>query len=1018
MKKENKLLDGFFRPHHDYRPATMWYWNDDMLESEITTQMEAFAEKGVNDFFVNATWGATYDYLSDHYFELIKHAVKEAKRLNLNFWIYDEFNWPSGIAGGKLLEEHPETRGAVIKDNKWMLDHGNDIYSQYVKGKFEGAYVIVMGNNEDCGIDVSDKVKIEENEKGFWVSYKNEFSATVSLHVMASYLQETITPAALWGRYSTNTEGYVDALDKDAMRAFIDSTHEKYKAAVGEEFGKTIKGIFTDEVCVGEPFDMGLSRVPWNKNIKEQFKARYGYDMTPWLYAIVEKPRNAQEKKVRYDYWWLTTELVRDAHIKQVYEWCDDENLIYTGHFDGEESLVWSMYQSGDHFELMKWMHIPGIDSIVSRTRINDEEFNMAGKLLSSCARFFDRDRTLCETYTISSHKLRFDEMRRIANRLTLLGVNMIQYMGSSYSLNNGRRYPGALGNGPGHNYFDPLFLRYDLYGDYLARIQYVSAQTRPAGRVLVMWPQAGVYVNLDGHMQIFNHYDDKHVGYYERTVMGLMNTLLDINVEYDVFGDCLVNEVKAANGVASFYGNEYDTVIIPDTGDTTSAVVEMIERLKAAGVKMVFVDELPQLMVDKAEYTAPLGKAPEADGITTIGENIEFMRLSTDDKRRGKNELFKKLLLKVLGEDSRTLDIRHDGDIYTGLRYGENTSVVFMCNDAAEERHASIAYRPTMQLLDPDTGLKCELCPKAGRADIHFDPYQMYILIEENEAIELPIEQEAGEQVVALRPSCDLKAEGGNILVAVWNHAPYEDNGQPIVVPEDKLVPIPDYNVPGKYTGINAQGLIIYDFDVEIIPESVKLFVESGSVLRCELNGQRIDDKWSDCLLWGPHGANIEVAPLLNKGKNRIALIFQMPDYNTPYMVPFVMLRGDFETNGNAICAKRASYLADPVNKQGYSSFYGEMKYIFKAELTKDEAAQTAFINVETRDAAELFVNGKSAGVRLWAPQRFNVEGMLKAGENEITVKSTIPMWNLFRMTAEQMDSGLVGAPVLEKKK
>jgi hypothetical protein len=71
-----------------------------------------------------------------------------------------------------------------------------------------------------------------------------------------------------------------------------------------------------------------------------------------------------------------------------------------------------------------------------------------------------------------------------------------------------------------------------------------------------------------------------------EITFIGLVNALLEMNVEYDIFGDSMAADMSAENGVAKFYGGDYDTVIIPSTKDTTSEVVEMVERLKAAGVK------------------------------------------------------------------------------------------------------------------------------------------------------------------------------------------------------------------------------------------------------------------------------------------------------------------------------------------------------------------------------------------------------------------------------------------------
>jgi len=1011
------MLSGFITPHHDYRPATMWFWNDDLVESEITAQMESFAEKGINDFFVNHVWGATDEYLGERYFEVVKHAVKEAERLGLSFWIYDEFNWPSGVAGGQVLRDHPELRAKAMRDTGVYLLPGMDMRQHYIKGKFLGANIVYRDSLADGPIDVTNEVKVEQGDKGFWISYQNNSCADINFHVQSVQLQDNVIPASRLGKYSFEQEGYIDPLDHKAIRAFIDSTHEKYKAAVGYAFGKTVKGLFTDEVCVAAPHDIGLSRVPWNDAIKETFEKRFGYDLTPWMYALVERPANAQEKKVRYHFWQLMKELVRDAHIKQAYEWCDKENLLYTGHFDGEESITWSMYQSGDIFELMKYMHVPGIDSIYSRTKINDENYNVAGKVVSSCARFYKRDRILCETFTMSTAQLRFDEMRRVVNRLMVLGVNMIQYMGANYSMDNARKAPSQIAGEPSHGDNNTLFKYYDRFGDYVSRVQYLSTKTKPAGRVLMLWAQAAVYVNINGHCNIFAAFDEPTVCEYERTMVSTVNTLLDLNIEYDIFGDSLADEVKAENGVAKFYDNEYDAVILPNTYNTTSGVAAMVNRLKEAGVRMVFIDELPGLAVDTAEAISPLGNAPSAMGLTTIGENIDFIRIPTDEKRRGQNQKYKTLLLSALPNIERTLDIRHDGSIYTGLRTGEGKRVVFMCNDSNAQTSASIAYSDKMQLLDPDRAAKIKLSPKNGRADIFFEPYQMYVLVESDEEIDLPCyEMPKFAPVKELTPYCELDTIGGSFLTASWKHAPYKYDGNAITYP-DSFTPIPYHAVPGKYAGVNEEGLIVFDFEMKTLPESVRLFTEYRSILRCELNGVQIDDKWEHTRLWGPHDASMDVAKLLKPGMNRLAAVIKLPDYNTPYRAPFTFFRGEFEAQGNIAMEKRASYTASPLNKQGHEHFAGDAVYRFKTTLTENEAAEIAYLSVNTRDASEVIVNGKSAGVRLWAPHRYNVEGLFKAGENIVEIRTTLPMWNIFSMPGQAIDVGITVAPKLEKK-
>ena len=97
------LIDAFKNPHTDYGPVVMWFWNDYITKDGITFQLEKFREENITEFFIHPAIGFAVEYLSDHYMELIQFVVQEAKRLGMHYWIYDEYEYPSGTAGGILL---------------------------------------------------------------------------------------------------------------------------------------------------------------------------------------------------------------------------------------------------------------------------------------------------------------------------------------------------------------------------------------------------------------------------------------------------------------------------------------------------------------------------------------------------------------------------------------------------------------------------------------------------------------------------------------------------------------------------------------------------------------------------------------------------------------------------------------------------------------------------------------------------------------------------------------------------
>ena len=74
-----------------YGPAVMWFTSGKIDKEEMTYQLEGFRRAGLKDFFIHPVAGTEGDYLGPYFFRMVKHARDEAKRLGMNYWIYDEY---------------------------------------------------------------------------------------------------------------------------------------------------------------------------------------------------------------------------------------------------------------------------------------------------------------------------------------------------------------------------------------------------------------------------------------------------------------------------------------------------------------------------------------------------------------------------------------------------------------------------------------------------------------------------------------------------------------------------------------------------------------------------------------------------------------------------------------------------------------------------------------------------------------------------------------------------------------
>ena len=84
-------------PPAKYRPMPFWSWNSKLEVPETTEQVDKMHDIGNGGFFMHARGGLKTEYMSDEWFDNIKSAVSEAKKLGINPWGYDENGWPSGF---------------------------------------------------------------------------------------------------------------------------------------------------------------------------------------------------------------------------------------------------------------------------------------------------------------------------------------------------------------------------------------------------------------------------------------------------------------------------------------------------------------------------------------------------------------------------------------------------------------------------------------------------------------------------------------------------------------------------------------------------------------------------------------------------------------------------------------------------------------------------------------------------------------------------------------------------------
>ncbi len=975
-----KLIETFRNPHTDYGPVVMWFWNDYITKEGITFQLEKFREENITDFFIHPAVGFSVEYLSDHYMELIRFVVQEAKRLGMHYWIYDEYEYPSGTAGGILCRDYPQYRQKEIHvEDRRVAPCDRVTFAR--PGKFLGASLVLEQEDRNLVTDITDQCRVSIHGDYTEISYWYQDSALIGRALFFfSEVNMSLLPSGLLRSHSDCIPGYVDMMNYDAVGKYFELTHERYKQFIGEEFGKTVRGVFTDEPTTMRHFDYTVDG-PWSDHFDEEFQKDHGYSMIPWLYLVWDiAPKSEAEIKAIRDYRHTVKRLYLTNFCKQYSNWCSENNLLFTGHYGGEEVLKGHIEQ-GDILEALMPMHVPGMDTVSSATTIGHKKFNIAPKLPSAAAKFNGANRVLAETFTISGWQTRFTDMKRVVNRLMLLGVNWIQYMGASYNIGSTHKNL-PYGCAPCHGYQNTLFPFYHKLGSYIASFSALSAQTVPDASVLMFLPlQQAVQERYEIQKGKFGDGDLMDM-LPNACLIDTVNALIAEQIGFDLYSEGMIDGISVYDGYVEIKGYRYDTVLFPRMKFVNTQTKALITQLQSHGVKTVFLYELPGVETDTgkafdAGYRMQSGST--AHDLRTDGSAYLLVPRDLQDLRCA--------LQSVIG--GKYLNICAGEGVFLTKRSCEDADVYFLCNDNAEPAAACFDALPGMRILDANTKEEAAYTVENGRVSLTLDGLEMLAIVCSGEG-RLPVTTApaaAGQTTIKLEGPYDFTAADGNYLPL--DYEMYD--------PERGLWDPCRFTFFSDHMHLRPDSPYRIRARVQIgrLPESMILNAEITRVKSIKVNGTALPFG-RNVHRWSSADYTTEIRHLLHLGENIIEVegtTNPIPMIDRP---PYLYLAGDFGVDAQKqITAPNHSLSAGGWEQAGYPYFCGTG--IYKTCFTVDDDFRRVFLTVHTKDIAKIFVNGVPAGEKLWAADKTDITSHVKPGINALEIRIISTRANMF---------------------
>lgn len=529
----------FANPPREYSTGPLWVWNDLLTDEQIRSTMRDLAKQQVKQVWVHPRPGLMTPYLTPEWFHLWDVALDEAKRLDINVWIYDENSYPSGFAGGWVPELMPEARGRGLK-----------LVESKSAPQWSESLIAVMRVSGDTTENVTAKIKAGESlpEGRFFVA--------------------TLLRAE--DRAWTADHPYVDLMYPGVAEKFLDVTLEAYRKHVGKEFGQRIPGSFTDE-----PELRPAGGLPWTADLPEQFQKRWGYDLIQNLPSLVAEV--GDWRRVRHNYLATQLDLFIERWAKPYFEYCAKHNLEFTGHYWEHE---WPRCLGvPDNMAMSAWQQRPGIDTLMNQYAENTHaQFGnvRACREINSLANQFGR-RTLVEIYGAGGWDLRFEDMKRIADWLEVLGVNTLNQHLDYVTLRGARKrdHPQSF------SYHEPWWDAYHVSASYLARLSAALCQGEQINRILVLEPTTTAWMYQG---------KDAKLGELGDSFFKLLMSLEAAQIEYDLgCEDVIKRHGKVENGKFVIGQRAYDVVVLPPhTENLDAQVTDLGERFLGTGGKVV----------------------------------------------------------------------------------------------------------------------------------------------------------------------------------------------------------------------------------------------------------------------------------------------------------------------------------------------------------------------------------------------------------------------------------------------
>jgi len=704
---ENRALleKSFANPPDDCRIMMRWWWfGPAVTKPELQRELEQMKAEGIGGVEIAALYPLALDdprtgfhnqqFLSDEHLDAIRFAASTARKLGLRVDITLGSGWPFGGPHIPVTQAAGELRVETAP-----IPPGTDSVALPDIATGEHLIAVFLAPLRDGQVTLQDAKQVSSMVNGRLQISPSRDLANDAVFFIASRTGMTVK------RPAVGAEGFVlDHYDRNAIETHLHAVGDRMMEAFRDQ---PPYAVFSDSLE-----DYGSN---WTGDLMEEFRAQRGYDLTPYLPALVGDagPLTAS---VRHDWGKTLTELANERFLVPIHTWAQQHHTLFRSQTYGFPPVTLSSNRYADLPEgegkasLLMWRNFSDV------------------RWAASAGHLFGRPVISSETWTwLHSPAFRATplDLKAEADVHFLQGVNQLVGHGWPYSPQEAgepgwRMYAAAALDA--HNPWSFVMPELALY---LQRVSYALRQGKPANDVAVLLPNddvwSGFSVRGNSTNPVISQGGFNTVGSDFSIDESLDHSLLNAVIPQVLDSGFNLDFIDA--DAIDAVGIPYPVLILPAIDRLPLATYRKIDEYARHGGIVIAAHSLPS--------TAPGLLEADSEGrqIREISQRLFVASDAAGHFISDENQLGSALATYLPPDVSLSPKTPRIGFIHRKLATGD---LYFIANTSNQSHHVQAAFRRARkqaEWLDPFTG-EISAVENPTAVDFDLQPYESRLIL------------------------------------------------------------------------------------------------------------------------------------------------------------------------------------------------------------------------------------------------------------------------------------------------